>query len=118
VSYLKKTIIDADPNEFNVLNHGDCWSNNIMFQYDAFGKIKETYFVDFQIPKYGSPAQDLYYLLLSSTSFENKLKHFDTFIKMYHDELVKHLKILQYPKKIPSLRELHISLHKYSLWGE
>lgn len=41
--------------EFNVLNHGDCWANNIMFQHDAFGTIKEVLFVDFQVGKYGSP---------------------------------------------------------------
>ncbi|XP_053947686.1 uncharacterized protein LOC128856061 [Anastrepha ludens] len=106
-----------DPNEFNVLNHGDCWSNNVMFQYDAFGKIKETYFVDYQLPKYGSPAQDLYYALLSSTSFELKVKQFDYFIKFYHDNLVENLTLLKYPKQIPKLRDLHTLLHKHNIWA-
>ncbi|XP_070143480.1 uncharacterized protein [Drosophila kikkawai] len=71
----------VDPTEFNVLNHGDSWSNNIMFQYDAFGKIKEVYMVDYQLPKYGTVAQDLQYFLLSSTKFEDKLSKFDYYIK-------------------------------------
>ncbi|XP_037817373.1 uncharacterized protein LOC119607501 [Lucilia sericata] len=107
----------VDANEFNVLNHGDCWSNNVMFQHDAFGKIKETYLIDFQMPKYGSPAQDLYYFLLSSAKYEIKIKQFDYFIKYYHEQLVEHLKMLNYSKKIPALRDIHIMLYKYGLWG-
>ncbi|XP_065366645.1 uncharacterized protein LOC135959601 [Calliphora vicina] len=109
--------IKVDANEFNVLNHGDCWCNNVMFQHDAFGKIKDTYIIDFQMPKYGSPAQDLYYLLLSSVKYELKIKQFDYFIKYYHEQLVEHLKLLNYNKKIPALREIHMMLYRYGLWG-
>nr|XP_017018468.1 uncharacterized protein LOC108072003 isoform X2 [Drosophila kikkawai] len=87
----------VDPTEFNVLNHGDSWSNNIMFQYDAFGKIKEVYMVDYQLPKYGTVAQDLQYFLLSSTKFEDKLSKFDYYIK--------------------SLRDIHLSLFKHGSFG-
>ncbi|XP_037817363.1 uncharacterized protein LOC119607494 [Lucilia sericata] len=107
----------VDLSEFNVLNHGDCWSNNVMFRHDAFGNIKETYLVDLQVPRYGSPAQDLYYFLLSSTKYELKIKHFDYFIKYYHSELLKHLKLLNYSKKMPSLKDIHISLHKHNSWA-
>ncbi|XP_017052331.1 uncharacterized protein LOC108095674 [Drosophila ficusphila] len=106
-----------DPNEFNVLNHGDLWSNNIMFQYDAFGKIKEVYLVDYQIPKYGTVAQDLLYFLISSTKLEDKIAKFDYYIKVYHDNLVEHLKILNYKKPIPSLRDIHFALLKYGFYG-
>lgn len=108
----------VDHNEFNVLNHGDCWSNNIMFQYDSFGKINETYLVDFQMPKYGTPAQDLFYFLVSSAKLEIKIKEFDYFIKFYHDNLTENLRLLKYPKKLPSLKDIHIMLYKYGLWGK
>ncbi|KAH8330906.1 hypothetical protein KR067_008721, partial [Drosophila pandora] len=107
----------ADPTEFNVLNHGDSWSNNIMFQYDAFGKIKEVYLVDYQIPKYGTVAQDLLYFLISSTKLEDKLSKFDYYIKVYHDYLVEHLKLLKYSKPIPTLRDIHLALFKYGFFG-
>ncbi|XP_023292669.2 uncharacterized protein LOC111676020 [Lucilia cuprina] len=106
-----------DLNEFNVLNHGDCWSNNVMFKHDDTGKIKETFLVDYQIPRYGTPAQDLYYFLLSSTKYELKIKYFDYFIKYYHNELLKNLKLLNYSRKIPTLKDIHISLHKHHPWG-
>lgn len=108
---------DWKTNAFNVLNHGDCWTNNIMFQYDSKGRISETILIDFQMSRFGSPAQDLYYFLLSSTNLEVKLKYFDYFIYYYHQELVKHLKLLQYKGTIPHLREIHMELLKHDYWG-
>ena len=46
--------------------HGDFWSNNIMFKYDAEGKVKDTVLVDFQLINYGHPAYDVLYLLYIS----------------------------------------------------
>lgn len=34
-------IVKADPNGFNVLNHGDAWCNNFMFRYGADNAIEE-----------------------------------------------------------------------------
>ncbi|XP_067630394.1 uncharacterized protein [Eurosta solidaginis] len=112
-----RVFLNSDPNEFNVLNHGDFWSNNIMFQYDAFGKIKETYLVDFQCTRYGPPINDLYNILLSSTQYEIKLKHFEYFVKYYHDHLIECLKLLKYTKKMPTLKEIHILLYKYGIYA-
>ncbi|KAH8232345.1 hypothetical protein KR032_004444 [Drosophila birchii] len=103
--------------EFNVLNHGDGWSNNIMFQYNEKNEILDTYFIDLQIPKYGTVAQDLYYFLISSTSLDIKISKFDYLIWFYHSELVKHLKLLKYPKPLPTLRGIRDALNKYSGWG-
>ncbi|XP_017052368.1 uncharacterized protein LOC108095707 isoform X2 [Drosophila ficusphila] len=124
IKALRPVLIDEmfklaqiDTTDFNVINHGDFWTDNIMFQYDDSGKIKEVYLVDFQVVQYGSVAQDLYSLLISSTKLEDKLSKFDHYIKVYHDSLVEHLKILNYPKPIPSLREMHQTMFKYGLWG-
>ncbi|XP_037723600.1 uncharacterized protein LOC119555955 isoform X1 [Drosophila subpulchrella] len=124
VKALKPVVIDemfklgeVDPTDFNVLNHGDSWSNNIMFQYDEFGKIKEVYMVDYQVSKYGSVAQDLLYFLISSTKLEDKLSKFDYYVKVYHDNLVEHLRILKYSKPLPSLRDIHKVLFRYGLFA-
>ncbi|XP_018804371.1 PREDICTED: uncharacterized protein LOC108978500 [Bactrocera latifrons] len=112
-----RPLLENDPNEFNVLNHGDFWANNVMFQYDDAGKVKETYFVDFQLTRYGSPMIDLYTLLLTSTSLDVKLKYFDYFIKYYHDNLIEYLTLLKYPKKLPTLKEIHIAMLKYGIFA-
>lgn len=106
-----------DWTKFNVLNHGDCWTNNIMFQHDEHGHVKETYFVDFQLTKYGSPSQDLLYFLMSSPKLEIKLDQFDYFVRYYHENLKASLELLKYPNEIPSLRDLHIELLSNGLWG-
>lgn len=108
----------VDPSDFNVLNHGDFWSNNIMFSYDSTGRVKETLLVDFQMAKYGTVAQDLYYFLLSSTKYEDKLTKFDQYIQFYHEKLVENLKLLKYTNFIPSLREIHVSLFQYGFLGK
>lgn len=117
-NFLVDRIIQAgkfNPSEFNVLNHGDFWSNNIMFQYDAFGKIKETCFIDFQLGKYGSPAYDLYYLILTSAQMKIKLVEFDFMIKFYFDKLIENLKLLEYHRPLPKLKNLHMALLKSGL---
>uniref|UniRef100_A0A0A1XJI5 Hemoglobin subunit alpha-A n=2 Tax=Zeugodacus cucurbitae TaxID=28588 RepID=A0A0A1XJI5_ZEUCU len=117
ITDLLFTTSKYDPNEFNVLNHGDCWSNNIMFKYDAEGKIVDTILIDYQMVNYGSPAKDLLYFLLSSTSYELKIEQFNYLIKFYHENLVKNLTLLKYPKKLPTLKEIHCSIIKYGIWG-
>ncbi|XP_034664613.1 uncharacterized protein LOC117898981 isoform X2 [Drosophila subobscura] len=114
---LALQVNEVDESDFNVLNHGDCWSNNIMFNYKDNGEVDRTIFVDLQIGKWGSPAQDLWYLICTSASLDIKVKEFDHFIQIYHERLAECLKLLNYSKKIPSLRDLHIMMLKYGFWG-
>ncbi|XP_068157045.1 uncharacterized protein [Drosophila tropicalis] len=107
----------VDENDFNVLNHGDSWSNNYMFNYKTNGAIDRSIFVDLQMCKWGSPANDLWYMIVTSASLDIKIKEFDHFIQIYHERLVECLKILKYGKHIPTLKELHIIMLKYGYWG-
>lgn len=104
-------------NDFNVLNHGDLWSNNIMFHYDEAGSIDDMCLVDFQMCKWGSPVQDLQYFIFSSCSQEVRVKEFDHMISYYHGQLIKYLNLLKYPKKLPKLTDLHVQLLKKGFYG-
>jgi len=54
VGPLIKRCCKGDPNNTQkllVLNHGDCWNNNMMFQKDSgTGKVTKHIFVDLQVP--------------------------------------------------------------------
>uniref|UniRef100_A0A1A9WJF7 CHK domain-containing protein n=1 Tax=Glossina brevipalpis TaxID=37001 RepID=A0A1A9WJF7_9MUSC len=102
---------------FNVLNHGDMWNNNILFKYKSDGHVEETYFVDYQNCNYGPPVQDLYVLIFSSVHMDYKLKNFDYFIEYYYKYLVENLKLLKYPLVIMSLQELQEQLKVYGGWA-
>ncbi|KAH8355522.1 hypothetical protein KR200_001116 [Drosophila serrata] len=118
-AHVDKIIEDAKINdaEFNVLNHGDAWLNNIMFQYDADGRVKETFLLDHQVTKYGNPAQDLYYFIMSSTNLDIKIDQFDYLIRWYHENLETHTKLLKYNGFVPSLKELHVILLEHPIYA-
>ncbi|XP_034117796.1 uncharacterized protein LOC117576831 isoform X1 [Drosophila albomicans] len=106
-----------DPNEFNVINHGDCWINNLLFKFGPNKELVDVIFVDFQLPKYGHPSTDLLNFIMTSVHIDLKLKEFDFFIKYYHDHLIEHLLLLGYSERMPTLKELHSQLYKYGIWA-
>lgn len=82
---LVKVFIDGG--SVNVLNHGDCWNNNIMFKYTESGEIFDCKLIDFQIRSYGTPAVDLLYFLFSSAKNEVRRDHMEELLQLYCDIL-------------------------------
>ncbi|XP_068158048.1 uncharacterized protein [Drosophila tropicalis] len=106
------------PNDFNVLNHADLWCNNIMFKTNGdSNEILDVCFVDFQLPKYGTAAQDLFCLLMTSPQLAIKLTKFDYFVEFYHQELTQQLVLLNYNLIAPTLQELQQILFRNSVWA-
>ncbi|KAH8247191.1 hypothetical protein KR038_000006 [Drosophila bunnanda] len=122
-----------DSQQFNVLNHCDCWANNVMFKHDDLGNVVDTALLDFQVVKYGSPvgyifflvsiyeyyfyvqANDLYYTILSSAEKDIKLTEFDNMVQYYFYHLMDNLKVLAYGKDLPKLEYIRESLTKHGL---
>lgn len=60
-------------NSLNVVNHGDAWTNNMLFKYDDSGRPIDIKMIDFQVCRYTSPVMDILYLLFTSAG-EDVLK--------------------------------------------
>lgn len=97
-------------NEFNCLAHGDAWLANILLRHDSSGELVDCQFIDFQQSVYTSPAIDLINLIFTSAETETKLRNFEHFIKVYHEQLVDALQLLKYTKKIPTLKQLYMDV--------
>lgn len=98
------------PDKFNVLTHGDIWTNNIMFKGDQIRLL------DYQLSLYGSPILDFIQLVFSSANSKIIGSHFDELLKHYHTNLSANLKLLEYKKKIPTMTDLHLSIYENRHW--
>lgn len=116
-SLVCKTL-DYDENGFNVLCHGDMWSNNLMFLYDEDRKIQDLKLVDFQLMYWGSVVHDIYNFMMSSWKIELKVRKFDELIKFYFDNLIENLKVLKYEKPLPTFENLKKELTKRNFVGK
>uniref|UniRef100_A0A182JZK9 CHK kinase-like domain-containing protein n=1 Tax=Anopheles christyi TaxID=43041 RepID=A0A182JZK9_9DIPT len=110
-------ITKPDPTKFNVLNHGDMWCNNMMFQYDDSSKIKEITLVDFQMCMWSSPVIDLHYFIFSSVRANLKLRELDHLICYYYEQLTENLTLLAYGGVRPTLQDLHSDFIERQLYG-
>uniref|UniRef100_A0A8D8IBY7 (northern house mosquito) hypothetical protein n=2 Tax=Culex pipiens TaxID=7175 RepID=A0A8D8IBY7_CULPI len=106
-----------DDSGFVALCHGDVWTNNHMFSYHESGDPKDVLLIDFQGPYYGSPVLELFYYIVSSTTLELKTNHFDELIQYYQNQLADSLRKLDYPERIPTLRDIHIEMLKRAYFG-
>lgn len=109
--------LQYDENAFNVLNHGDAWGNNFMFQFNEDRSVRDTKLVDYQLCYWGSLANDIYYFMMSTWNMEIKVKKFDELIRFYFDNLLKNLKSLDC-KKLPTFEDLENELSRRKFLGK
>ncbi|XP_048515635.1 uncharacterized protein LOC125502073 [Athalia rosae] len=96
--------------DFNVLNHGDFWVNNMLFRYDESQKPIDQILVDFQLCRYGSPALDLLFFIATSPSDDVRLQHRETIFRAYHDSLTSTMMTLNCKTDAPSFDDLQAAL--------
>ncbi|XP_018562290.1 uncharacterized protein LOC108904287 isoform X1 [Anoplophora glabripennis] len=86
---------DIHQNEpWATMGHGDFWINNTMVKFEE-GRPVANKMVDFQNPRYLSPAVDLFFLLWSSVKLDVLDEHYDNLVQFYHENFIKQLKELQ-----------------------
>ncbi|KAG5666847.1 hypothetical protein PVAND_014857 [Polypedilum vanderplanki] len=102
---------NSDADRLKVLNHNDFHNKNVLFK-EVEGKIVDLYFIDFQLCTFASPAIDLIFALYHFVSSENREKHRDEFISIYHHQFVKTLNDFNYCGDLPTLKAFHDEIFK------
>ncbi|XP_070507690.1 uncharacterized protein [Chironomus tepperi] len=104
---------DCEDGDFNCLNQGDLWTNNVMFQYEAPNNPKKAVILDFQFFFFGSAALDLHYFLFTSVHDDMRLEKMDEMVRFYYNEVKQLLTRLNYDmKKFPSLHNFQVQVLK------
>lgn len=119
-----------DGTQFNCLNHGDVWTNNLMFKKNEDGEVEELLFVsistrvkfvllilfffqiDYQEGYYGSPAIDLNFFFYTSIQDDVLENHLDELIELYQSTLSDTLSALEYKSNIPTLQNIKTMIRK------
>lgn len=103
---------EYDTDEFCVLNHGDCWINNIMFKENERGQPVDLRLVDFQMAVYSSPAIDLHYFLNICPEFSIIYDKDDYFVELYLNTLKETMEKIKCKTIPPTMQQLKQALHK------
>uniref|UniRef100_A0A1B6I277 CHK kinase-like domain-containing protein n=1 Tax=Homalodisca liturata TaxID=320908 RepID=A0A1B6I277_9HEMI len=100
----------------NVLNHGDVWSNNMMFKYDSCGNVVDVKFFDYQRTRFGSPVLDLIYFLWTSGNSEVMESRQKELYCVYRETLNSTLELLDCEERL-SEEELQQDLESNTDWA-
>ncbi|XP_042230324.1 uncharacterized protein LOC121871847 isoform X2 [Homarus americanus] len=101
---------------FEVLCHGDCWNNNILFKYNEEGAPVDVKLLDFQFCSVASPATDLNYFMFNSFNGSDRKENLQAYLNTYYDSFRKVLEEAGTPVPF-SVEELHQEFHKKNIYG-
>ncbi|OAD60426.1 hypothetical protein WN48_05397 [Eufriesea mexicana] len=107
-----KEVNNYDEGEFCVLNHGDCWVNNMVFKENEKGQPTDLLLLDYQFSVYTSPCIDLLYFLNTCPEFGIKYDYDDRLLKIYLDKLEETMTDIGCKRKPPTMKELMEAIHK------
>ncbi|KYN14134.1 PREDICTED: uncharacterized protein LOC108766096 [Trachymyrmex cornetzi] len=114
---IAEDAVKPSEDELNVINHGDCHLNNMLFKYDSDGKPIDHIFVDFQMCVYTTPALDLHYFLNTSPSIDVVENERNTLLNAYLGTLSATMKQLNCKTQPPTMEELQAILKRSASYG-
>ncbi|XP_068153155.1 uncharacterized protein [Drosophila tropicalis] len=102
---------DVNEQDLQTLLHGDCWTTNIMFQYDNQGQPRSVVPIDFQFSVITSPVLDLHYFFSTSLQEDVRIRQLELVQRHYY-ALRQNLEKLKYKGNIPTLFEYQLEFQK------
>lgn len=114
LNFVVKELIN-DTKCFNVVIHGDCWSNNFMFKKESEGLKVAA--LDWQTAKFCNPATDISYLIYACAS-ESDLRDFNDLLKIYYKSFSDFGELLKSDlKSVYSFEQLLADFKVYGKFG-
>ncbi|CAL7943960.1 unnamed protein product [Xylocopa violacea] len=110
-------LYDCDADEIRVLNHGDCWINNILFKENEKGQPIDLLMIDYQLALYTSPAIDLLHFLYVCPECDIKCDKDDYFVKLYLDTLKETMESIGCKRKPPTMEQLKAAMYKRRVYA-
>nr|XP_021187395.2 uncharacterized protein LOC110374137 [Helicoverpa armigera] len=86
---LRKIRNSEKDTTYTFIQHGDAWTNNIMFR--VVDDSLQSCLVDFQASNDNSPVSDILFMIIICTDHEMRAQNFHDWINYYHTELDKSL---------------------------
>ncbi|RXG60644.1 hypothetical protein Avbf_04792 [Armadillidium vulgare] len=101
---------------FEVLVHGDCHTNNMLFKYNSMNEPIDVRLLDLQTCRLGSNASDIDYFAYSSLGGETRSKYFPKLLYTYYQSFSKVLLFAR--KKVPfTFKELEDEVENRKMLG-
>ncbi|CAG9112928.1 unnamed protein product [Plutella xylostella] len=74
-----------------VICHGDLWKDNILFKYNNQNQPVSACLIDYQTSRMRSPAYDIIYLLITSSTQDLRRIHYQQLLDIFYDTFQKML---------------------------
>ncbi|KAF4533014.1 hypothetical protein B566_EDAN000705 [Ephemera danica] len=116
--FVNMTKLVSSDSRLRVINHGNCWANNLMFQYDELqGRPVHVRWFDFQLSRYASAACDLSYFIYNCTTQTTRDEQWEELMTAYLAEFNETLALVHLPLSQISRGQLDEEMANFAAFG-